>query len=86
MMDFSSKRGENHSNSKLLRGFSTKYRRKIRVFMSQEEQNAALGLEMELLLQHCHQASKARLAFFLADRRVVLAGALEAIAHFIDET
>ena len=43
MMDFSSKRGENHSNSELLRGFSTKCRREIRIFMSQEEQNTALA-------------------------------------------
>jgi len=43
MMNFSSKRGENHSNSELLRGFSTKCRRKIRIFMSQKEQNTAPG-------------------------------------------
>ena len=43
-MVFSSNLGENHCNSKLLRGFSTKSWRKIRGSMSQEECSTALDV------------------------------------------
>jgi hypothetical protein len=45
--DFSPRQGKNRSNTEVLRGFLTQYRRKRRIFMSQEERNTTPALALE---------------------------------------